>query len=633
MSSSSSSSSSTSSKGNKELDTMVLSYLDEKGFGEVAKKIGKKLKIKGGNKLPAGALQAAVTGAKARVQRNRQPHPDTKPRTAYDLFVLDRKAKYNLGNTAERRKLIREEWTKEPESVRLQYAAKRDELKEAYFLKFPDKRPPAKVSKASAAKKKRKSRDPNAPKKPKTSYILFSLAERPRFVQQNPNMKATEVMCALGKRWNEMSKDEKRKYDAAYKVEKAKYDAAMKAYKPDPTFANAAKRAKMYGDNGEKREKIRRDPNAPKRPTSNYLIFSKQERPKVVRANPKMKATLVISEIAKRWSRLSPSEKTQWDNEVAEDKIRFEKEMRNYNPPPQSVLVAQENSKRKPKKDPNRPKRAPTAYLLFTTEARPAYVKKHPNESNPEIMKGLAHLWSKATAAQKAKYEPTVTRLSAEYQVAMKSYVVPLQYQYPNSKDSKKRRKDPSAPKKPATAYLLYSNAKRAELKSSNPNMGPKEIMTELGTAWKLLNSNTKKPFEEQARALKQQYDLDVEAHRNKKPRYDSSTSATAQYYPAHGNRKTALEFYYDAGRKKMTRQNPSMSESDINDIMKRKYMQMPENRKQKYQDLERDQVVDGKSAYQSSSSKSSSSKSSSSSSSSHTSNSSYHSSSGQQSV
>ena len=52
-------SSSSSSKGNKELDSMVLSYLDEKGFGEVAKKIGKKLKIKGGNKLPAGALQAA----------------------------------------------------------------------------------------------------------------------------------------------------------------------------------------------------------------------------------------------------------------------------------------------------------------------------------------------------------------------------------------------------------------------------------------------------------------------------------------------------------------------------------------------------------------------------------------------
>jgi len=91
----------------------------------------------------------AVTGGKTRIQRNRQPHPDTKPRTAYDLFVLDRKAKYNTGNTKERRTLIREEWNKESEAVRLQYATKRDELKEAYYLKFPDKRPPVKVTKAS----------------------------------------------------------------------------------------------------------------------------------------------------------------------------------------------------------------------------------------------------------------------------------------------------------------------------------------------------------------------------------------------------------------------------------------------------------------------------------------------------
>ena len=373
----------------------------------------------------------AVTGGKTRIQRNRQPHPDTKPRTAYDLFVLDRKAKYNTGNTKERRTLIREEWNKESEAVRLQYATKRDELKEAYYLKFPDKRPPVKVTKASgtllvfffsvcvgvgltrpivvcvcvllclfspqpmphnpcptAAKKKRKTRDPNAPKKPKTSYILFSLAERPRFVQQHPDMKATDVMCALGKRWNKMSKDEKHQYDEAYKLEKIKYDAAILAYVPDEAFAKAAKRAKIYSSNGEKREKIRRDPNAPKRPTSNYLLYSKEQRPLVVESNPKMKATLVISEIAKRWGKLSPTEKKQWDEQVAEDKIRFEKEMKLYIPPPQSVLVAQENSKKKPKKDPNRPKRAPTAYLLFTTEARPDYVKEHPNENNREIRKG-----------------------------------------------------------------------------------------------------------------------------------------------------------------------------------------------------------------------------------------------------
>ena len=45
-------SSSSSSNDNKELDSMVLSYLNERGFGEVAKEIGEKLKIERSNKLP-----------------------------------------------------------------------------------------------------------------------------------------------------------------------------------------------------------------------------------------------------------------------------------------------------------------------------------------------------------------------------------------------------------------------------------------------------------------------------------------------------------------------------------------------------------------------------------------------------
>jgi len=80
------------------------------------------------------------------------------------------------------------------------------------------------------------------------------------------------------------------------------------------------------------------------------------------------------------------------------------------------------------------------------------------------------------------------------------------------------------------------------------------------------------------------------------------------QGYYTYGNRKTALGFYYDARRKKMARTYPGLTISDQNDILRRKYMQMPENRKQKYQDLERDQVVDGDSVHQGSKSSSSSS-------------------------
>ena len=45
-------SSSSSSNDKKELCSMILSYLDERGFGEVAKEIGEKLKIERSNFYP-----------------------------------------------------------------------------------------------------------------------------------------------------------------------------------------------------------------------------------------------------------------------------------------------------------------------------------------------------------------------------------------------------------------------------------------------------------------------------------------------------------------------------------------------------------------------------------------------------
>jgi hypothetical protein len=79
----------------------------------------------------------------------------------------------------------------------------------------------------------------------------------------------------------------------------------------------------------------------------------------------------------------------------------------------------------------------------------------------------------------------------------------------------KKKRKDPNAPKKPPTAYLLYSNYKRNELKHSHPMLGPKEIMAEIGQGWKLLDDSSKIPYENEAKRAKEQYDRDLAIHKS----------------------------------------------------------------------------------------------------------------------
>ena len=131
------------------LDQMVISYLHEKGLNQIVQKLQQQLNIpkNANNFLPSGTLAAAVAGTR-RNERKRPSRETSKPKSAYDLFVLERKVKYpNMGNTTERRQLIRQEWYNETEEGRKKYEKKRDELREEFYKKFPEKRPAPKPPK------------------------------------------------------------------------------------------------------------------------------------------------------------------------------------------------------------------------------------------------------------------------------------------------------------------------------------------------------------------------------------------------------------------------------------------------------------------------------------------------------
>lgn len=49
----------------------------------------------------------------------------------------------------------------------------------------------------------------------------------------------------------------------------------------------------------------------------------------------------------------------------------------------------------------------------------------------------------------------------------------------------KKRTRDPDAPKQPLSAYILFAQKTRADVKQSNPEMQPKDMMVELGRLWR----------------------------------------------------------------------------------------------------------------------------------------------------
>ena len=61
-------------------------------------------------------------------------------------------------------------------------------------------------------------------------------------------------------------------------------------------------------------------------------------------------------------------------------------------------------------------------------------------------------------------------------------------------------------PKRPLSAYMVFSGEKRAEVKEENPDMKLGEISKEIGKMWGDLDDDDKTPYQEKAAVLKEEY-------------------------------------------------------------------------------------------------------------------------------
>jgi hypothetical protein len=73
-----------------------------------------------------------------------------------------------------------------------------------------------------------------------------------------------------------------------------------------------------------------KDPNAPKKPNTSYIIFTKEKRQSVMDANPGIKFTEVTKEIAKIWNALDEKGQAKYVELAKKDKVRYETEKAAY---------------------------------------------------------------------------------------------------------------------------------------------------------------------------------------------------------------------------------------------------------------------------------------------------------------
>ena len=157
------------------------------------------------------------------------------------------------------------------------------------------------------------------------------------------------------------------------------------------------------------------------------------------------------------------------------------------------------------RKDKNRPKKL-SAYLLFCNENRESAKKSLlPGSKNTDVTTELGRMWVSL------KQDPTkigelerLNKLAEDcklhFDTEMKTYT-PLDT---SDKSSKKKKRDPSEPKKGKSSYLFFCDDNRDEVKKRlGDTTKNTEITIELGKMWNLLKADPSK----KAKALLVKYE------------------------------------------------------------------------------------------------------------------------------
>jgi len=172
---------------------------------------------------------------KANQKPMKDPNAPKKPLSAYFLFSQEERLKVKATNPelsiTEVAKELGKRWATLDPALKSQYEARYHDARKIYDVEMNQYKP------------QKKKKDPNAPKQPLSAYFIFSTEERLKVKERNPGYTICDVAKELGRRWADMDKPTKDRYQARAEEERQKYDVEMAAYRQSNLNAQAAANA------------------------------------------------------------------------------------------------------------------------------------------------------------------------------------------------------------------------------------------------------------------------------------------------------------------------------------------------------------------------------------------------------
>merc|ERR1719281_228968 len=160
-----------------------------------------------------------------------------------------------------------------------------------------------------------------------------------------------------------------------------------------------------------------------------------------------------------------------------------------------------------------------------------------------------------------------------------------------------KRVKDENAPKRPLSAYFLWTKDNRDKITKANPDAAITEISKILGDQWKEVSEGVKKKYQDAFTKASAKYQKEMEKYK-KTPEYAAHAELVKQaklddskkpFRKDENAPKRPPSGYLiwttDVGRPKYVKQHPDAAVTEVMKALAAQWKELPESERQKFND------------------------------------------------
>jgi high mobility group protein B1 len=154
------------------------------------------------------------------------------------------------------------------------------------------------------------------PKPPRSAFICFKDYKKEEIMKKKGITKDNDdLLKVFADAWKELSDKERAYWDEEARNDKVRFVTEKKGY---------------TGPSNQKKTRAKKDPNAPKRPMSAFLKFSKTRRKTVKEENPSVSNTDVSRLLGEIWRNSSDAEKAPYVEAEIIEREKYKEEMRKF---------------------------------------------------------------------------------------------------------------------------------------------------------------------------------------------------------------------------------------------------------------------------------------------------------------